>query len=61
MGLEFRFAERGDCGLILGFIKALAEYEKMTDAIGAALCSTAVGASAALKNREQVVEFIYQV
>ena len=58
MGLEFRFAERGDCGLILSFIKALAEYEKMTDAIGAALCSTAAGASAALKNREQVVEFM---
>ena len=31
---------------------------KMVDAIGAALCSTAVGASAALKNLEQVVEFI---
>lgn len=31
---------------------------KMVDATGVAICSTAVGASAALKNREQVIEFM---
>lgn len=29
--LTFRFANSGDCGLILDFIKALAAYEKMSD------------------------------
>ncbi len=29
--LTFRHAERGDTGVILGFIKKLAEYEHMTD------------------------------
>ena len=33
MGVEFRYAERKDCGLILSFIKALAEYEKMSDEV----------------------------
>ncbi len=32
----------------------------MADATGVAICSTAAGASAALKNREQVVEFMEQ-
>lgn len=30
---EFRFAERADAGLILSFIKALAEYEKMLEQV----------------------------
>ena len=29
--LTFRFAERKDCGLILDFIRRLAEYEKISD------------------------------
>ena len=29
----FRYAEKKDCGLILSFIKALAEYEKMSDQV----------------------------
>ena len=33
MGLEFRFAKREDCRLILEFIKAQAEYEKMLDEV----------------------------
>ena len=28
---SIRFAKREDCGLILGFIKELAKYEKMLD------------------------------
>lgn len=31
MKTEFRNATKDDCGLILSFIKALAEYEKMSD------------------------------
>jgi len=31
--MTFRFAEEKDCGLILGFIRALAEYEKMSDQV----------------------------
>lgn len=31
--LSFRFAQREDVGLILGFIKALARYEKMEDQV----------------------------
>ncbi len=31
--MEFRFAERKDTPLILSFIKALAEYEKMSDQV----------------------------
>lgn len=31
--MEFRFAEEKDTGLILYFIKALAEYEKMSDQV----------------------------
>lgn len=31
--MEFRFAEREDVGLILDFIKSLAEYEKMSDQV----------------------------
>ena len=31
--LTFRFAERKDCGLILEFIKDLAEYERMLDEV----------------------------
>lgn len=31
--MEFRFAERKDTGLILEFIKALADYEKMLDEV----------------------------
>ncbi len=34
-GLTFRYAERGDCGLILSFIRALADYEKMSDQVNA--------------------------
>jgi GNAT superfamily N-acetyltransferase len=30
-GLELRFAGVGDCGLILDFIRQLADYERMTD------------------------------
>ena len=30
---SFRYAEPADCALILRFIQALAEYEKMTDAV----------------------------
>jgi len=33
--MEFRFAEEKDCGLILEFIRGLAEYEKMTDQVTA--------------------------
>ena len=29
----FRFAEENDCGLILDFIRMLAEYEKMSDQV----------------------------
>ena len=32
---QFRFAEENDTGLILGFIKDLAEYEKMSDQVTA--------------------------
>ena len=31
--LEFRFADEKDCGLILSFIKKLADYEKMSDQV----------------------------
>ena len=31
--LSFRFAERKDCGLILHFIRQLADYEKMLDEV----------------------------
>ena len=31
--LEFRFADEADVGLILKFIKELAEYEKMLDEV----------------------------
>jgi len=31
--LTFRFAEEKDCGLILDFIRKLAEYEKMADQV----------------------------
>ena len=31
--MEIRFAERKDCALILEFIRALAEYEKMSDEV----------------------------
>ena len=33
--IEFRFAERGDCALILRFIRALAEYENMSGDVAA--------------------------
>ena len=33
MATEFRYAEEKDCGLILEFIKALAEYEKMSEQV----------------------------
>ncbi len=33
--LTFRFAEESDCALLLGFIRKLAEYEKMTDQVTA--------------------------
>ncbi len=33
MEYAFRFAEEKDCELILSFIKALAEYEKMSDQV----------------------------
>ena len=31
--LTYRFAKEDDCGLILGFIRALADYEKMSDQV----------------------------
>ena len=31
--LTFRFAQEGDAGTILSFIKGLAEYEKMSDQV----------------------------
>ena len=31
--MEFRFADKNDCGKILDFIKQLAEYEKMSDEV----------------------------
>lgn len=31
--MEFRYAERKDCALILQFIKELADYEKMLDEV----------------------------
>ena len=31
--LDIRYANENDCGIILGFIKGLAEYEKMTDQV----------------------------
>lgn len=34
-GLSIRFAEPGDASLILGFIRALAEYEKLLDEVTA--------------------------
>ena len=33
MNTEFRFAKEDDCGLILKFIKGLADYEKMSDQV----------------------------
>ncbi len=33
--MEFRYANEGDCGLILMFIRLLAEYEKMSDQVAA--------------------------
>lgn len=32
-GMEFRFANEKDCGMILSFIRQLAEYEKMPDQV----------------------------
>ena len=29
--MMFRFADENDCSVILAFIKALADYEKMSD------------------------------
>ena len=31
--MEFRFAKEEDCGLILSFIRLLAEYENMSDQV----------------------------
>ncbi len=31
--MEFRFANEKDCGLILSFIRDLADYEKMSDQV----------------------------
>ena len=31
--MEFRFANEKDCGLILSFIRQLADYEKMSDQV----------------------------
>ena len=31
--MDFRFANEGDCGLILSFIRQLADYEKMSDQV----------------------------
>ena len=31
--MTFRFADENDCGVILAFIKALADYEKMSDQV----------------------------
>ena len=31
--MEYRFAEPADCGIILGFIRELAEYEHMADEV----------------------------
>ena len=31
--LTFRFANENDCGVILGFIRGLAEYERMSDQV----------------------------
>ena len=31
--MTFRFAEEADCGVILGFIRGLAEYEKLSDQV----------------------------
>ena len=31
--MTFRFAEEGDCGIILNFIRGLAEYEKLSDQV----------------------------
>ena len=31
--MEFRFANEKDCGLVLSFIRQLAEYEKMSDQV----------------------------
>ncbi|MBP0980638.1 MAG: GNAT family N-acetyltransferase, partial [Oscillospiraceae bacterium] len=31
--MSFRFANEADCGLILDFIRRLAEYEKMADQV----------------------------
>lgn len=33
MEMEFRFANEGDCKLILSFIRKLADYEKMSDQV----------------------------
>ena len=35
MDRTFRYADEKDCGLILSFIKALAEHEKMSDQVAA--------------------------
>ena len=31
--MTFRFADENDCSVILSFIKALADYEKMTEQV----------------------------
>ena len=31
--MKFRFAEESDCGLVLSFIRGLADYEKMSDQV----------------------------
>ena len=31
--MKFRFAEKSDCGLVLSFIRGLADYEKMSDQV----------------------------
>ncbi len=39
--IEIRFANEGDCGLILGFIKSLAFYEELLEEVAAprAICA----------------------
>ena len=35
--MTFRFADENDCSVILAFIRALADYEKMSDQVVASL------------------------
>ncbi len=53
MGLEIRYAKKNESGLILDFIKGIAEYEKLSDAVEATQAD--IEKSIFAENQAQVV------